>query len=329
VIPTWRVAKNGDIYLNQIRRYVRSKILVPPVLQNPVAIAAAPGVGQFSFSPPIIFEASQSGVCEVFSMMGQDLGTVPEVYQRLLVRIEDTVWRRILMNRDVPLVHVVGTGQQPYFLNEAIFLEGQQTLKWTLANPMVGAGTIVSLALEGRSFQNSSLIYEQVSKYIEENRDKKRFLTPYWLTLDQNMTLPAGGTVTGFFTVTRDIFFLGMQLMGHAIFSAAPPAPVGNAQEVFEFQLFDAKTDRPLVNSGQFVTWNTGFGNANFPFPLPEAWLMEPNTMARIVVRNLLTNKPVDVFLTIAGVACYSGDFPQFVDGIEGTGMAPMRMGAP
>ena len=52
---------------------------------------------------------------------------VADVRDRMFCTIEDQAWRRMLMNRDVPVRHVFGDAQKPLFMKESILLETDQT----------------------------------------------------------------------------------------------------------------------------------------------------------------------------------------------------------
>lgn len=320
MIATWRVDKDQQIYLNQVKRYVKGSLLVPQATQNPITTLAATAAGRTP-SIPAIVEADASSVMQVWSMMGLD-SSAAEVKERFSVVIDDVVWRRSLMNRDVLVQHIFGNAQTPGRLHQPIFLEGQQTLKFNFFNNSLAGDDTFKFALEATKYQESSLTNQDITAGIGNVRAKSRYFTPFWLTTDAPLTVADGGTADAFLTVTKDISFLGVEIIASVISTGR----AGNTQESIQFTLFDAETERPLMN--QPVTLNTGTGTVGFPFKLPTGWLLRPNTRVRLTVTNLITDAPVEVFFTIAGISCYAGTFNLFDQNIHGEQKAPVWHGA-
>lgn len=300
MIPAWLSFKDG-VYLNDLKRYVKGGFLAPEPSQIPVVIPAAAALTLPNASAPVVAETGSDANMEIFSLMGSHDAAVPaDVQQRMSMFITDIAFRRRLSNRDVLVNHVFGSGLAPFFLRESLFLEMQQSLTFNFFNNSTAGATSFEFSGEHRKFQATSFSRDNVSKYIDVMRQRKQFLYPYWLTSDQPITIPAGGTLNTFFTATRDVWLVLMGSIGSFISAGV----AGDIVEGFEAQIFDAKTSRPLQN--QPVIRSCGFGTASFPFIFPTAWVIEPNTKIQITFRNLITDAPIDIFTTFFGVALYA-----------------------
>jgi hypothetical protein len=300
--PTFVTDAQGNVFINDMTRYIKGDLLVPPAIHNPLTIPAAPGAGLFTQSDPVIIEGGEDAITEIFSLVGVQRGAFADVNNRLTMRIRDTSYRRTLMNRPVLFDHVFGTVLQPFFMVETLMLEGQQTLELLFFNNSVAGPAIVETMMETRKVQASALASPVVNDEIQRARRIKTFLNPYWFTTDQPVTIPAGGTATAFLRSTRDNYLILKYLMCRVITAGV----AGDTQEVIAFTMRDAKTGRPFNN--QPVTLNMGTGTAQFPFVLPTALMIEPATNLQVDFVNLITDAPTEVFFTFHGVACYVSD---------------------
>jgi len=301
MIPTWITDRRGNVYLNDLTKYVKGVLLVPPQNQNPLTVAVAPSATVPTFSPPILFQGGEDSVSEIFSLSGAfDAASNADAAARATVQITETTYRRQYMNRPILLNHVFGNNLQPFFLNETIMLESQANLQFQFFNSSTGGDYIWRMVMEARKYQASAFANQQVTKTLQMLRKRKTFVNPYWLTSNEPIVLPpTGAPVTAFFDNTRDYFLILKYIMAQVITTGV----VGDTQEFFTFQLFDAKTDRPLMN--QPVTLNTGCGTSRFPFVLPHSLLVEPRTSIRAQLRSLITDANVEVFFTFHGVGAY------------------------
>jgi len=311
MIPTWITSSDGAVYINDLTRYVKSTILVPPAGQNPLTTPAAAGAAIPTFSAPVVFEGGEDGVTEIYSLMGaHQAGVAADVQARLEVEIKDSSYRRFYMNRPILANHVFGTNLNPFFLSESIFLESQQVLNLQFYNRSVAGQSVYRMAMEARKLQASALAQDNVTRRIAEMRRRKTFLTPAWLTSRAAIQIPAGGTVPAFFDVPRDYFFYIFEIMASTITTGV----AGDTQEVISWEAFDAKTQRPLQDLRRPVTLNTGAGNAQFPFILPTPLLVEPRTTIQINFNNLVTDQPTEVFFTFAGVSSFQASENPWAD---------------
>jgi hypothetical protein len=241
----------------------------------------------------------------------------------MTVLVTDTSWRRRLMNREILVNHFFGSNQQPCFFSETILLRGQQTLYLQFANPSIVDATDFRFAFEHRKFQATALSRPQVTQHLAREDRNKLFRTPYWLTSDAAITIPASGTVTAFFTTTRDI----ITILYSATASFISAGVAGDIVEGFTVRLFDAATDRPLQN--QPVARSCCSGSAGFPFVFPTGWMIEPNTKIRAEFTNLITDAATEVFWTFKGVASLTAINPFENRHTEFAPPGHYRVGAP
>lgn len=309
MIPRFINGKDGSVTLNDIIRYTKGGFSTPgipngqtlPVIVIPAMAGGAPV--NTNANPSVIVEAGGDEVAEIFSnigLHGSPTTTVnADVIARMSVQITDTAWRRRLMNMPVLVNHVFGSNLFPAFLRESTLLESQQTLLFDFYNNSTAGSTYFQFLLEKRKFQATALSRPDVTKYIQEMRRRKMFLSPFWLTSDYPVTIPAGAQADAFFTVTNDIY--GIFFANMASFISTGSA--GDTTEGFAVEFFDAKTERPLQN--QPVARSCCSGTAGFPYVLPTGWIVEPNTKIHIRFTNLITDQPTTVFWTFAGVSAF------------------------
>lgn len=300
MIPAWLTAKNGSVFLNDLKRFIKGGVLTCDTAFVPLVIAAAPSATVPTFGPPIVVEGPQDAVSEIFSFLGEHDATVlADVQNRMRVLVTDVSWRRRLMNRSILVNHLFGVNLQPAFVDETPVLRGQQTLIFEFANASTLGVTGFRFAMETRKFQATSLSRPQVTQYLAQSERDKLFKTPYWLTSPDDIVIPAAGVVDVFFQASADIYLL--ILANIATFISTGVA--GDIVEGFTVEFFDAATERPLQN--QPIARSCCSGSAGFPFVLPTGWMIEPNRLIHVRFTNLITDQPITIFWTFKGVAVY------------------------
>lgn len=311
LVPTWYTdRRNGAVLLNDLKRYVKFSFLTPPQIQVPLVIAAAPSATIPSLSPPIIIEGNEDSVSEVYSLTGfHDAAVAAVVQNRMTVNIQEIANRRTYMSpRSIPVNHIFGSRLRPGLLEESIKLEPQANLQLQFFNNSVAGATGFRFAMETGKIQASVLANPQVTATIQELRRRGLFLTPFWLTSDRAISLATAGAAgdrgTFFFTGTRDIFLYLFAIISSVIATGGPLV-----QDNFEFELFDAKTSRPLQN--QPILESCGTGTAQFPYYFPWSLMVEPFMQIKMNIRNLNTF-PIEVFFTFRGVSSYVSVYNPF-----------------
>lgn len=221
----------------------------------------------------------------------------------LTVKIQDLAWRRYLMNRDVPAAHVFGSNRKPLFLKESILLDTNQTLLYQFLNYSNAPASFAPIA-EGRKWQYEAVKYPDVYKFLAGLRERKMYLQPYWLTLDDRfVTVPnaAGSQVNGRFTCTGDI-----TLVLFNVYASAPGSNNSNVAQKVNVEFQDPKTDRSMQNSP--INLACISGTSENPYRLPTPWIVEPQTQIKAKFTSLgLIGDVLNVSMTFHGVAIYTG----------------------
>ncbi len=145
----------------------------------------------------------------------------------------------------------------------------------------------------------------EVNKFINGMKERKTYIQPYWLTLDDgviNLGAAGSGTASAikFLTCTGDITLVLFNLYAKAV--AADGSDVSSAVTV---ELFDAKTSRSMQSQPMSLA-NCG-GTGEDPFRLPAPWMIEPQTQIRAQLRNVSSESAMRVYMTLHGVAIYTG----------------------
>ncbi len=320
MIPAWVETPKGDIYLNQLKRYVKGGFLAPPSDLNPVTTPAAavdPGI-----SPVVTMQGPQDAVGELYAFTGRHTPTdAADVQSRLEVSIHDQRWLRHLMNRPVLANHVFGTGQYPNELYETLLLEGQQNLAFEFTNRSAAGASHFAFLAEQRKFVDVNVNEAFVTRFLRSERKRKALLYPFWLTSDRAINIPAGATREELFTITADVALVLFE--GYCDFITTGVA--GDVQEGLAFEFFNPKNGRPLQNSP--IPLNCCFGQtalARLSHKLPCPLMVEPATTMMVRITNLITDQPTEAFITFHGVAYYQGNGPwQYSDQTETLGRGP------
>jgi len=306
MVPAWITNKKGEIYLNQLKRFVKGGFLVPSQALNPVTTPAA--VVDPGRSPVVTLQGPQDSVTEIYTFIGYHAPTdVADVQARLQVEVFDQRYLRMLMNRPILANHVFGTSQFPNYVIEDLFLEGQQNLTFQFLNPSAAGDSHFAINTEVRKLVDVNVNRPFVTRFLKEARKRKALLYPFWLTSDHDVTLPAGGTREVLFTTTQDVALVLFQTWCTALTTGV----AGDLQELVSFEFFNPKTGRPLQNAP--VTLNCCAGNPGIaarPYKLPIPLMVEPATVMRVRMTNLVTDQPTDVFFSWQGVAYYQGNGP-------------------
>lgn len=221
--------------------------------------------------------------------------------ENIFVSIQDQAWRRRLMNRDVPVIHVFGTNKKPLFLKESLLLESDQTLEFNFLNYSTTSAASFAPIAEGRKWQIEALKRQNVSDFIGGLRNRKQFIQPYWLTLDKGWsTLPIGGSSNEFMTCTGDITLFLFNCYGRAI-RDSDGVDCSNLVTCF---MKDAKTQRSMQTQPLPISCCAGIAINPMRFPTP--WIVEPQTQIQL---QFVNNSGVacKVYMTMHGVAIYTG----------------------
>jgi hypothetical protein len=159
---------------------------------------------------------------------------------------------------------------------------------------------------------NAARQNKKIDRTIKDTLARQKFLTPYWLTMDQEFVgtgFDQPGVQLTAAQPVQDVFFLNRLnntllmtiLMGDFFTTQAG----GETTEGFAIEIFDPQGERPLQT--QPVTLNCGIGTASLPFFLPVPLQVGCNESIRVRITNLLTGAgTTTIFLTFFGVAVWN-----------------------
>jgi len=247
-------------------------------------------------SVPIL--ANQSSTVQVMGVSGEgpaqivSFGHEKTGTARVFLQIQDGRTQRGLMNGACHIDTIMGTGRQPYFLPEALYIDELRSLLVTFTDISAAANAVRFSALCTRfNTQQVDPTLERIRKRMEQ---RQYLSVPYWYTLDAGpVVVGAGLTVQQAITVGQDHHFQIMQM------SAVSTG-------LFDINIVDSQRGESLISAPQDQNYAIGseliLGNANFPYKFHESRLVQ--TGQRLIVT--LTDRsgaPNTVNLTLGGRA--------------------------
>lgn len=276
MISTYKKRPDGSIYINPPKRHVRAYTIQAE--DNPVVTVPANGraTARFAIDTQGHFEWLKT----VFRATSDEV----------LINIFDEGRRRDLMNEPCHLATIAGDAQRPFLLPESYFLNTENGPRSIMVEfeDLSGAENNVELALLGRRWYHSESPPE-VQREMRDFFQKRERNNVYWLTPQNDVTLPANGRLEGqqapLLVATNEADTEIFKFMVHPV----------NAQ--FEFQIRELRSNRAL--SSGFVDGRNGFGDGRFPYILPESLLLERNYELRIDLRDI-SGTEQNLFFTAA-----------------------------
>lgn len=316
-MPTLLETPDNNLYVGPLRSAISGAVFVPPSAQQPATASAKSGNGN-GFSAPFVIESPSDAYSELLTLVGFHTSTVPsDVQNRLLVLITDiSRGERKLMNYPIPVNHIFGTPQNPFYLHEwaePLMLQPEQILMFQLINPSTAGSASYSIMAGGRKFQKKCMTNPKMTEEIKALLQRRKKVYPFFLTFDNFgiagsnvpvVTLAAPSSPANvLFNAKRDQTLILTTIMGNSV--VASGGDTGDTQENFAVDLFDDKTEQQLNN--QPITFNNLAGTAQFPFVLPSPIVLEPLTAIRAQITTLLNTTSQDIMLTFGGICIDEG----------------------
>lgn len=261
---------------NPPKQFVRS-FWMPPSNGESVVLGAF-GTAELNF------EIDSQGHFDWAYIVGVSTGA-------FLLRFFDGGSQRLLQNKPVHSVTVVGSAQRPFRLPQPYFFnvgDSRRELQCTITD-LSGAGNTVRLVIYGRRFYHHEAPPD-VARKIEEKfgggwRTYTYFLVPKESVDGAAVVVGAG---------LSDVFTLDMDNDAHTELTKLMFSSTGN----FIFRLRERDTSRALSND--FVHVLSGMGNAEFPFNFADGYLLEANKQLLIEITDI-SGAPNSIFITAAG----------------------------
>jgi hypothetical protein len=197
--------------------------------------------------------------------------------QNIRVRLTHTGLNKFLMNQPCHIMSVFGNmngGPQPFQMYESIFLEPNLELTVEFFD-FSGLPNTVEPIVHGRKFIG----------YATSGMDRRGLIDsfarntwPYWITTDQPVVLSVAPATTPIqFTQERQFHAELAKVMQFGT-NAGAPAPV-----FYHISLNEGMSGNLIADNVPILTFA---GNSNFPFPLPEPYLMLRGTILAGVLTN-------------------------------------------
>jgi len=286
----WEEKDFEGYYINPTKRHVRPFWPLPKAAAEQALVLAAAGTPGDTV-PHVQYQVDTQGHYEIAYTMFA--ATSPN----FLVQIFDGGnVNKSLMNREVHARTIAGSARRPLIWPETYFLnveDAPRTISVSFRNLSALSNT-VRWAFHGRRWYHKEAppnVQEAIFKKFE--RMEKTYT--YFLTLSlpesqygpstpeganpPAITLAAGQTLqensAPIFWATDEA---DTEVFKTTVFASQGPGS-------FEFQLREAQSGRTLSNG--FVSDVNGWGDGEFPFVLPETFLMERNYKVLFEVRNL------------------------------------------
>lgn len=262
---------------------------------RPFTIPAAGGL-----APPVHFKQPYSSVEGLDDNLGNPLaiqsivfadstdGTAAADFAVMLKEVGET---REFMNREVHIRTIAGTAQQVGLLREPYFFMSQHTIQAQFRKIAGGAVNI-------RMYLNGAQYYPWDPNFLLKPKDKeeivarirawinrRRYVSPYWLTTDTPVAL--GANATGDFPAK-----VGDD--GHFECFGLTAVATGN----FSLELSEVKTKQTLMNGA--ITQTNGIGNARFPTIFFQSYVVPAGYRLNCRLTDL-SGAPNAIWLTMFG----------------------------
>lgn len=298
----WEQAYDG-YYINPTKRHVRPFWLLPK-LASEQAVALAPAGTPGDTARRVLFEVDTQGHFEIAYTMFQATD------RNVLVEIMDGGnVEKGLQNREIHARTIAGSARRPFIWPESYFLNVENAPRQLVMNfrNLSAAPNVVRWAFHGRRWYHKESAPE-VQEAIQKRFGRMEKTYTYFLTLNrytlsspENANPPAITLAPGeslsensapIFQATDEA---DTEIHKLTVVALKPDGTDGQ----FEFQLRESRSGRTLSNG--FVRVESGMGDAEFPFVLPETFLIERNYEVLFEVTNLTPGQTIRVFPTLTG----------------------------
>lgn len=238
---------------------------------------AGPYIMTISKEGPIVIQklcAQRTGVCKILLVAKQNEKEQP------------------LMNAACHIDTIFGSGQQPYFLPQELFLPENHEIRASFSD-LSGSSNVVRLLAGG---------YRLRKGVPDPNGDKQRarelgldlISYPFFYTQDAGpAVMTALGTATSTFSIGTDGHF-----EVHTI-------AVSATSSLFNIDLYNQSTGESIINAPAETHYEVPStllgGSNNFPFKLHEPWLIDAGQKL-VATMTDTSNAANTVFITLGGV---------------------------
>lgn len=279
----WERNDFAGYYINPVKRHVRPYWLIPKRADEQAITLAPAGVAGDRY-PDIQFEVDNQGHFEIAYAMYR--ATSPNF---LFEIFDGSGNKKGLQNREIHALTAMGTARKPFIWPETFFLNVEDRARSVYVNirNLSAAPNTVKLCFHGRRWYHKEADAE-VQQAIQDKFQRMEKTYTNFLTLQPLPPgLPEGANAPA-------VTLAGGQTLQEnqaPMFKATDEADTEihklavYSTGAFEFQLREKATGRILSNGWVEVT--DGWGDGEFPFILPETFLIERNYEVLFEVRDL------------------------------------------
>ena len=281
MIPTYLKRPDGSLYINPAKRHVRTFWLSP--LESDVITIPANGKTKATY------EISTEGHFEINSLIFES--DDPQIK----VNIFDNGTRRNLMNRPVVLPTIAGTGERPFYWPETYFMnvvDGPRSLTVEFED-FSGADNDVRMIFAGRRWYFNEATPD-VQLEMQKKFGNRERTNVYFLTTEEDIIIPANDELV-------DAQAPRFEATDEADTEIKKLTRFSTSGE-FEVRFRELRSNRALSNG--FIHASNVFGDAEFPFVMPETLLLERNYDLAMDIRNLIGIQN-DIFITATARRLY------------------------
>jgi hypothetical protein len=286
----WQESFEG-FYINPTKRHVRPFWLLPTLpAEQAITLAAAGSPGDRAQN--IGFEIDTQGHFEIaYAMFSAEDDQGNPVSDFLVEIFDGGNNMKGLQNKELHARAVAGTARRPFIWPETYFLNTQDAPRTLFMNYRnISADPItIRWCFHGRRWYHLEANSE-VQRAIREKFERMEKTYTYFLTLTLDgypPTTPEGANTPGITLASGQT----LQENSAPFFWATSEADTEihkltySATGPFEFQLREEQSGRTLSNGWVQVT--SGWGDGEFPFVLPETFLLERNYKVLFEIRDL------------------------------------------
>ncbi len=259
--------------VNPIKPHVRGYWLADPN-QASIALDASAGANQAGPKGRLDFLIDSQGHFDWASIVGVSSGAFS-------LEFFDPSTNRLLQNRPVHSNTIVGVAARQFLLPEPYFFnvgDSQRVLQAVLRD-LSGSTNTVRLNLVGRRIYHKEappdVALDLQKTFGQGGRTYAYFLTPNETKQDGTVT-PVGANLTASFTFESD-----------ASADTEIKKLMAKSTGAFSFTIRERDTNRLLMPINGNIHSQNGWGNAEFPYILPDTYLLERQKQLIVDVTDL------------------------------------------
>lgn len=269
--------KQGNYHFNNLALAVKPHFLTP---KNTTLNSADPEeieMAASSNSARVSIYSSEEGILEITHLSCYRTAAC-------LVDLADDARKQRITGRPCHVDTVFGDGQEPFLLNESLFLRKNQSILMQATDLSADANDIRPV-FTGQRVLAERARDEKVDNYIVEREKRARYVLPFLCPLDEEPALSTSAEADYYYTQQSIAHFEVRKLT----FSSSG---------TFKFKITD-ETGTELTND--WIHSSAVLGTAMEPFILPTPWVIQAGGKVRFRIKDLGTVSTNTIYMTLCG----------------------------